>query len=328
MSLKRVNKRAGIFAVGLLAIMLLTAAGRGESAKISPDVNKSMPDSNSLITKKFIDIGQIYTYFEIAGAGTPVILIHGHSVDCRMWDPQIAELAKHYKVIRYDLRGYGKTDVPVEGEKFSHAEDLHKLMWFLGVQRAHIVGLSLGAAVAADFLAMYPEEALSVTAIAGGIWPLAIPEDANNAQKAKIEAEIRQKKLESIETVKKQGIEAYKKQWLEFVLSACGPHKNEIKPKLQQMIDEWSAWQALHVEPLRDINPPVTIQLKTKKPDVPVLIVTGKDDLQNSINAGKALAEILPNARTVYIENAGHFPNMETPAEFNKILLDFLSSVK
>ena len=292
------------------------------------NVNKPLPDSNSIITKKYIDIGDAYFYYEIAGEGVPVILIHGHSVDCRMWDAQFTKLAKHYKVVRYDMRGYGRTDMPVEGQKFLHAEDLHKLMWFLGIPKAHLVGLSMGSFVAVDFMTLYPEQTLSLTVVAGGIRKSVVPEDANASQRAGIETEERRKKLDSIEAVKRQGVEIYKRQWLEFVLNACGPYKNEIQPKLRQMINDWSAWQALHVEPPWELDPPVTVQLKTKKPDIPVLVIVGKNDSPATIRSQEALIKILPQAWRCDIADAGHFPNMETPTEFNNVLMNFLSSVK
>jgi pimeloyl-ACP methyl ester carboxylesterase len=94
------------------------------------------------------------------------------------------------------------------------------------------------------------------------------------------------------------------------------------------MINDWSAWQALHVEPSWELNPPVAVQIKTKKPDIPVLVIVGKNDSPSTIRSQEALIEILPQARRYDIADAGHFPNMETPAEFNKVLMNFLSSVK
>lgn len=313
-----INMKRKLIICVVPVLLIAVYCGGAEQIPDQPNnVNVSQPGSDSFISKKYIDIGQIYVYFEIAGHGKPVILIHAHSLDCRMWDAQFAELAKHYKVVRYDMRGYGKTDMPVEGLNFSHAKDLRKLMWFLGIPKAHLVGVSLGAFVAVDFLALYPEQTLSVTAIAGGIRTSAI----NPEQES-------QKKLASIEAVKKQGVGAYKKQWLEMIMNVCGPHKDEVRPQLEQMINGWSAWQALHIEPPWELNPPVAVQLKAKHPNIPVLILIGKHDSQWSVRSGETLAEIMPKAKKLYFEDAGHFPNMGTPAEFNKILMDFLSSIE
>ena len=293
-----------------LLIVLPSIIFAAEPQQTNTNVNITVTDNNSGIVQKWVDIGDAYVSYQIAGKGQPVILIHAYSVDCRMWDPQFTELAKHYQVIRYDLRGYGKTDKPIEGLKYSHAEDLHKLMWFLGIPKAHLVGLSMGASVAVDFLALYPKEVLSVTVAAGGIRNFSVPIGANAA-----------------EFIKKQGIEAYKKQWLEKVLSMCGPKKNKIRPQLQQMINDWSGWQVLHTELFQQINPPVAVQLKIKKPAVPVLILIGKNDSKKSIQSEENLAKILPKASKKYLSATGHFSNMESPEEFNKALMDFLSSI-
>jgi pimeloyl-ACP methyl ester carboxylesterase len=84
----------------------------------------------------------------------------------------------------------------------------------------------------------------------------------------------------------------------------------------------------LHVEPPWELDPPVSVQLKTKKPEIPVLVIVGKNDSPSTIRSQEALIEILPQARRYDVADAGHFSNMETPAEFNKVLMDFLSSVK
>ncbi|MGD0785851.1 MAG: alpha/beta hydrolase [Sedimentisphaerales bacterium] len=299
------------FCLCVIVSPMVFGADQNQPQQTNMNVNITVADNNSGIVKKYVDIGDAYIYYEIAGKGQPVILIHAYSVDCRMWDSQFTELAKHYQVIRYDLRGYGKTDKPIEGLKYSHAEDLHKLMWFLGIPKAHLVGLSMGASVAVDFLALYPKEVLSVTVAAGGIRNFSVPIDANAA-----------------EFIKKQGIEAYKKQWLENVLSICGPKKNKIQPKLQQMINDWSAWQVLHTELFQQINPPVDVQLKNKQPDVPVLILIGKNDSEKSIQSEENLAKILPKAHKKYLSATGHFSNMESPTEFNKALTEFLASAE
>jgi pimeloyl-ACP methyl ester carboxylesterase len=308
--------------------LLLAVFGLEKSKQTDKDVNITLSDSNSGIVKKYVDIGDAYIYYEMAGQGAPVILIHAHSMDRRMWDPQFTELAKHYKVVRYDMRGYGKTDVPVEGEKFLHIEDLHKLMYFLGIPKAHLVGLSLGSFVAVDSLVLYPEQTLSITVASGGIRDTIVPDDATAEQRAAAQAKALQEKVASIEAVRKQGIDVFKKEWLEHMVRDCGPYGEKIRPKLWEMINDWSAWQVLHVEPRWELDPPVAVQIKTKKPDIPVLVLIGKDDTKGSHNSSEYLARIAPKARKKYLKNAGHFSNMETPAAFNKALMDFLASVE
>src|SRR5512146_1748629 len=88
-------------------------------------------------------------YYEIAGTGHALVLIHGGAVDRRAWDDQFSVFAKHYKVMRYDVRGSGKSAQPVK--PFSNAEDLHALLRFLKIDKTYLAGISRGGGIAFDF---------------------------------------------------------------------------------------------------------------------------------------------------------------------------------
>src|SRR5262245_45001564 len=88
-------------------------------------------------------------YYEAAGHGGTVVFLHGGQMDRRMWDEQFELFAKTHRVVRYDLRGFGKSPAPLE--PYSHVEDLRALLDHLKIRRATLVGLSLGAAIAVDF---------------------------------------------------------------------------------------------------------------------------------------------------------------------------------
>jgi pimeloyl-ACP methyl ester carboxylesterase len=98
-------------------------------------------------------------YFEMAGSGEALVFIHGLGLDARMWDLQCEVFAQRFSVIRYDLRGFGRSSVPT-AEGYSHAEDLHALLRFLRVQQAHILGLSFGGRHAVNFGLLYDFEML------------------------------------------------------------------------------------------------------------------------------------------------------------------------
>ena len=103
-------------------------------------------------------------YYEVAGDGDPVALIHGFGLDARMWDAQAEALADRYRVIRYDARGFGRSSVPA-AEPFSHAGDLRALLRRLDVAPAHVVGLSMGGRIALNLALLDPAAVRSLTLV-------------------------------------------------------------------------------------------------------------------------------------------------------------------
>lgn len=93
-------------------------------------------------------------FYEVAGSGEPLVLIHGGQLDSRMWDDQFETFARSFRVLRYDIRGFGGSPIPEA--PYSNAEDLAALMDYLGMAQAHLVGLSLGGMVASDFAVARP----------------------------------------------------------------------------------------------------------------------------------------------------------------------------
>src|SRR6266851_7050559 len=102
----------------------------------------------------FVETNGTKLYYEVMGEGHPLVLIHGGYMDRRMWDDQFAVFAQHYRVIRYDVRGFGKTDLPQV--PYTDRQDLSNLLSFLGVEKTYMMGLSLGGEIAIDFTLDYP----------------------------------------------------------------------------------------------------------------------------------------------------------------------------
>lgn len=256
--------------------------------------------------------------WEAAGQGEPLILLHGHSFDRRMWDPQFAELAAKYRVIRYDLRGYGLSDMPVEGRDFNHADDLSGLMNALGIPKAHIVGLSLGGFVGLDFLALHPDRALTVTIASGGVYggPGSSTFPLDEAGKARY--------LAGIEEIRKTGIAAHKSRWRDALLASAGSRAEKIRPLLAAMIHDWSAWQPLHIEPPLVLGRPALERIAREKPQVPALFLNGGTEPEVPDKGILEIKNAVPNLRVVYIPEAGHLSSMEQPEAFTGALLDFL----
>ena len=143
-----------------VSILTFSAVIAAEQAEPNKNVNLTLTDANLGVQKKYVDIGDAYFYYEIAGKGTAVILINFEPNE-----PLFFKLATNHLTVRYDIRGYGKTDKPVAGEKFLHAEDLNKLMWFLGIQKTHLIGRGIGALIGIDFQTLYPKQIISLSIV-------------------------------------------------------------------------------------------------------------------------------------------------------------------
>jgi len=111
-------------------------------------------------------------YYEETGSGTPIVFVHEFAGDCRSWEPQVRHFSRRYRCVTYNARGYPPSDVPEDFERYSQArarDDIRCVLDALGIERAHIVGLSMGAFATLHFGFTYGARALSLT-IAGGAY--------------------------------------------------------------------------------------------------------------------------------------------------------------
>jgi pimeloyl-ACP methyl ester carboxylesterase len=255
-------------------------------------------------------------YYEELGQGAPVILLHAHTVDCRMWDKVFFELAKKYRVIRYDLRGYGKSDVPEVGFGYLHADDLKNFMDALHLKKAHLVGLSLGGMTVADFVALYPERVMTATISSGALtrYP-----DRSKADKRALhiynDTIFYFKRKEVSENLKK-GIDTLKMEWKLGMRSISGKHFRSIKKELYQMVDDWSAWQWTHPEVDAFIGAQADSLLSKQKTHPRVLFLIGQFDSKGSKRSMQRMAALVPESKIRVLAEAGHFTAMECPDEF------------
>jgi len=263
-------------------------------------------------------------YYEELGQGEPVILLHAHTVDCRMWDDVFFKLAKKYRVIRYDLRGYGKSDMPEVGFGFLQADDLCNLMDALNIKKAHLAGLSLGGMTVADFVALYPERVLTATITSGAI--SAFP-DRSSADKRLLKIyndTIFTLKRQEVDKNLKRGIDTMKIEWKVAMKSVCGRHYRSIKTKLNRMIDDWQAWQWTHPETDAFIGAQADSLLLKQKTHPPVLFLIGQYDSKGSKQSMQKMAALCKESRIEMIQDAGHFTAMECPEEFVKRMERFI----
>jgi pimeloyl-ACP methyl ester carboxylesterase len=116
----------------------------------------------------FAPVNGTRIYYEVEGHGPPLVLIHGGNLDSRMWDDQFAQYAKRFRVLRYDVRGFGGSVRPNE-QVYSDADDLAALLDYLQIPKAHFVSLSMGGRIALDFTVSRPERVRSLVLAGAGL---------------------------------------------------------------------------------------------------------------------------------------------------------------
>lgn len=267
-----------------------------------------------------VNIGKTHLYCEELGAGDPVIFIHGHSLNHNMWDLQFFEFAKNYRAIRYDIRGYGYSSPQKEGDQFTHVEDLKSLMDSLKIDKAHIIGLSLGGFIGADMLGWFPERIKSAVLASGNVRPLpkpSIPMGEEESERRDME----------IAALKKKRIDVMKREWFNGLMKSGGTNKELMRYSLWSMIYQWDAWQPLHKEARVIAGGDAYDKLKLNKPTVPVLIVEGQSE-NNRYSKHPKMLQYLPKGRLVIIEDAGHMLNMEQSEHLNSVISEFYYEIK
>ena len=251
-------------------------------------------------------------YYERMGLGFPLVFVSGGGImDRRSWDPQFEVFAADYEVIRYDVRGIGKSARPTE--PFSHSNDLFELLRFLNIDRAHIVGLSVGGAIAIDFAIEYPERAASLILASSGV-----------SDDSKADANVQG--LITLSTMTKtEGIECVIAAVLDtpFVVSAANaPARERIR---QIYLDNHDVFESnfpiyLRWEP---IQPPASRRLRDIR--ARTLVLRGDSDSPAYGALVDRITEGIQGCVKLVISGGTHFLNLEKPQEFNDAVRGFLS---
>lgn len=260
----------------------------------------------------FANVNGLKLHYEVAGSGHPIVLVHGHALDSRMWREQVPALSRLYTVVTCDLRGHGKSEAPESGYSRAHyAEDLHRLIACLGLSKPSVVGHSMGGGVALEYALRHPQRLATLTLVSSGLEGLGpSPSMAQVVAKQK-------------EVVRREGVSA---KFLRAALISPlfdGVRKDREKLALvRRMLSEWSgaSWRDPTVYP----TPPTPHAKRLGELRVPVLVVTGEREPPGFHEAAEALAKGITVVRTAQAPGAGHLSPLETPDAFNDTLLDFV----
>lgn len=263
----------------------------------------------------------IKLYYEESGTGSPVIFVHEFAGDYRSWEPQVRYFSRRYRCITYNARGYPLSDVPDELSYYSQdsaTDDIAAVLRHLGVEQAHVVGLSMGAFATLHLGLRYPEKARSLVVAGCGYGA-----DPERRTQFRNEAEA------SAQMFEQEGSERT------AATLAEGPTRVQFQRKDPRGWAEFAAMLAEHSArgaalTLRGVQKerPLLWDLveDMKKLTLPTLIVAGDED-EPCLEASLLMKRTIPTAGLVMLPKSGHTINLEEPEAFNRVVNDFLAAV-
>ncbi len=259
-------------------------------------------------TSGLAEVNGTKLYYESAGKGPAAVFLNAGGLDCRMWDDQFAEFAERYRAIRYDYRGWGRSEAAQE--KFSHIEDLRALLDFLRIDVAVLVGATHGGGLAIDFALAHPRRVRALVLaspwLSGFEW-----------------SESMERRVAAFLAAKTAGVEKFVQGLLDDPHFVPAPVNPAARDKIRQILTENFA---NFVEAGDLAQPPAKPALgRLATIGVPALIALGGRDHPDLLAVGETLESGIPGAKTVVFFGAGHLVNLENPQRFNKTVLEFLS---
>lgn len=250
-------------------------------------------------------------HYERAGDGLPVFFLHAGVADSRMWEPQAEAFAKHFDVIRPDIRGFGQSELPPV--RWSPAADLLALMDELRLKPAHVVGCSLGGMFAIDFALLHSERISKLVLVGPGV---------SGAHYVRNYPEL----FGEVLAADKAGdFTALNEAEMHLFLDGPSRPRGYVKQSLRDRFTDMNATSFasdFKSAPMEELDPPAVERLG--EITAPVLVVVGDKDVPSVFDVVELLMEKVPHARKAVIHDAAHLPNLEHPKEFNSAVLQFL----
>ncbi|MCI4364227.1 MAG: alpha/beta hydrolase [Thermoplasmata archaeon] len=271
---------------------------------------------SSAPTTGFVDVPGGRIYFERSGSGPALVLLHASIADRRMWDREFANYANDCTVIRYDRRGFGKSDPATA--PYSDVVDLERLLDHLGEEQASVLGCSRGGTIAIDFTLTHPgrvRRLIPVAAMASGMEIPDTPEEKRIFEEAgRREAPI---------------AAAWKRKDVEGAIAAilpifCAAQKAEGLARVQQMLRDNAIESFGNRSEMfaQSLDPPAAGRLGSLH--VPTLLLGGGKDSPDARILVDFLERNIPGAQRKTIANADHLVNLSAPHEFDVALRPFL----
>jgi 3-oxoadipate enol-lactonase len=264
----------------------------------------------------YLEVEGARIWYEVAGDGLPLLLIHAGVADSSMWDDQWSAFAARHRVVRYDARGFGKTTM--EDVAFSNRDDILRLLQHLGIDRTAVLGISRGGTIGIDFALKHPERVTALIAVAAGVSGFEGSPTADEI--AVFEAMEQAWNARDFERLADLDV----RLWVDGPGQSAGRAAAQVREQVRRMC--LNNYRAYHTDGKpQPLDPPAAGRLHQIR--VPTLVIVGDLDTSATLAIADQLAREIPGARKIVFEKVAHMVNMEQPARFNQVVLDFLADV-
>jgi pimeloyl-ACP methyl ester carboxylesterase len=264
--------------------------------------------------QRTINVGDVLINYDVSGRASPaVVFIHGWSHNLSVWDDQVAAFNTRYRVVRMDLRGFGKSSG--DADPSADPQDILTLMEALHIPRAIIVGHSRGGDVALRFAAAYPQRVEGL--VLYGAFPESFPAPPETGRFFSALGPL----------AKTNGLDTVGKLLLASPIAWVPPGRNDLTERYRRLWASYSGKDLTNPQPQSHRVPePTTDQIKQLH--TPTLVIIGDHEAPFIAVAADSLARWIPGAKKVVIPNAGHGAHFAQPASFNSALMDFIYNVE
>ncbi|MBK7684251.1 MAG: alpha/beta fold hydrolase [Bacteroidetes bacterium] len=262
----------------------------------------------------FIDVNDIKVCYDDCGKGEiPIIFIHGFPFDKLMWQPQLDLFGKNYRVIAYDIRGFGKSTIgSAQGSINLFADDLVKFMDGLEIKKAIVCGLSMGGYILLNAIIRYPQRFDAII--------------LSDTQCIADSFGAKEKRKKAISQIVAGKINDFALGFIANIFSdETKKTKGDVVEKIKRTILSTRA-EAVTAT-LSVLAERQDLCSSISQIEVPTLIICGEQDIVTPVEQAEFLHDTIPNSQLKIIENAGHMSNLEKPDEFNMHIVEFLSGI-
>lgn len=290
-------------ASSVVPLLLLVAACSPQPTEAPPAVQTGL-----------VQVAGGELYWESSGSGPAVVLLHGGLLDCTTWDREFERLSSAFRVIRYDARGHGRSSV--QNSEYSHVEDLGTLLDGLGVERAVLVGLSLGARTAIDMAIAHPERVAALVAVSPGMsgWRFSDPVLMEHWEE--------QSKAALAEDVDGY-VEWFQRSWTD------GPYRSpdQVDPAIRERLRRIARANLDRTASAHGRLVEVGAYDRVGEIRTPTVAIVGELDMTDIHGIADRLVSSVPGARKIEVPGVAHMVNLEAPEAFDQALDEFLATL-